>query len=76
MIYGHSAFQKLFRMESDPEMRFGSSWGQVDALFRLKSITCTFDSKIIWSKACREHNIEVFFGADDNFLTAIVSKQW
>ena len=33
MIYGHSAFQKLFRMESGLEMRFGSSWGQVDALF-------------------------------------------
>ena len=27
MIYGHSAFQELFRMESDPEMRFGSSLG-------------------------------------------------
>ena len=27
MIYGHSAFQKLFRMESEPEMRFGSGWG-------------------------------------------------
>jgi len=27
MIYRHSAFQELFQMESDPEMRFDSSWG-------------------------------------------------
>jgi len=33
MIYGDSSFQELFRMESDPEMRLGSSWGQVHALF-------------------------------------------
>jgi hypothetical protein len=26
MIYKYSAFQELFRMESGPEMRFGSSW--------------------------------------------------
>lgn len=27
MLYGHSAFQELFRMEYDPEMRFGSKLG-------------------------------------------------
>ncbi len=27
MIYGHLAFRGLFRAESEPEMRFGSSWG-------------------------------------------------
>ena len=26
-------------MESDPEMRFGSTWGQVDALFRVKALS-------------------------------------
>jgi hypothetical protein len=27
MIYGHSTFQKLFRTESNPEMRFGPDCG-------------------------------------------------
>ena len=34
IIYGHSAFQELFRMESEPEMLFGIGQGKVDALFR------------------------------------------
>jgi len=35
MIYGHSMLQELIRMKSEPEMQFGSNWGQIDALFRI-----------------------------------------
>ena len=33
MIYIHSAFQELFRMEADPEMQPGSSWGSSRRIF-------------------------------------------
>lgn len=36
MIYGYLVFEELFRMEPDPEMWFGPSWGSSCCIIQVK----------------------------------------